>query len=215
MLDSGNKNSGIASDVDQTVFVIPKDLANKMGVNVEDVIKKFNAEFKAKFGCHPKKMGIECMNGNDFYPDWRQRHSKEVLSAEARRVVHEKRKNPEAYRSEGGLKIQAEGRGWQALQEHQEQDEKIAKGDNTDTLAAYVRVFDAKDNEIELVGDLKMPIKIGELKVSKPQKGSAKMKVAMRKKAEDPKPDTKPKTTDKAPKQTLAEALKPQYLRRL
>ena len=130
MLDSGNKNSGIASDVDQTVFVTPRDVGEGMKprpVTVEEVIKQFNAEFEAKFGCHPERMGIECMNGNDFYPDWRQQHSSKALSMEARRVVHEKRKNPEAYRSEGELKIQAEGRGYEALQQHHERVAELEK----------------------------------------------------------------------------------------
>lgn len=132
MLDSGNKNSGIASDVDQTVFVIPKDKAAELKIDENAVIKEFNAKFEKAFGVHPERLGIESLNGADFFPDWRQAHSldkvgtsandlgKEASSfmKEADRVVNEKRKNPEAYRSEGQLKSQAEGRGYEALQEH-------------------------------------------------------------------------------------------------
>lgn len=120
MLDSGNKNSGIASDVDQTVFVMPKDLAAtlKPAVTEATVIERFNQEFKKQFGCTPERMGIESLNGADFYPDWRQKQTVAGFVVEADRVVDEKRKNPEAYRSEGQLKSQAEGRGYEALQEH-------------------------------------------------------------------------------------------------
>jgi hypothetical protein len=120
MLDSGNKNSGIASDVDQTVFVMPKDLAAtlKPAVTEATVIARFNQEFKKRFGTTPERMGIESLNGADFYPDWRQKQTVAGFVEEADRVVDEKRKNPEAYRSEGQLKSQAEGRGYEALQEH-------------------------------------------------------------------------------------------------
>ncbi len=127
MLDSGNKNSGIASDVDQTVFVIPKDAAQKLGIDEAKVIDAFNKKFKSMFNVHPARLGIESMNGADFFPDWRERHSsgsttddvdRMMYGDEADRVTGEKRKNPEAYRSEGQLKSQAEGRGYESLQEH-------------------------------------------------------------------------------------------------
>ncbi len=120
MLDSGNKNSGIASDVDQTVFVVPKDVGAHLSPPVDEaaVIRRFNEKFERKFGVTPERMGIESLNGADFYPDWRQKQSVARFVEEADRVVDEKRKNPEAYRSEGQLKSQAEGRGYEALQEH-------------------------------------------------------------------------------------------------
>ncbi len=126
MLDSGNKNSGIASDVDQTLFLTPRGELDKIlkakGISeskmINDVIKAFDAEFKAKYGCTPARLGIECMNGADFFPDWRAQQSSASYELEVDRVVKEKRLNPEAYRSEGQLKSQAEGRGYAALAEH-------------------------------------------------------------------------------------------------
>ncbi len=115
MLDSGNKGSGIASDIDQTVFVFPRDLAEKLGITVEEVIKMFDAEFTRLHGMDPMRLGIESMNGWDFFPDWRAQSRMSSHESEARRVVREKRLNPEAYRSEGQLKSQAEGRGWDSL----------------------------------------------------------------------------------------------------
>ncbi|MDP6506605.1 MAG: hypothetical protein QF886_23470, partial [Planctomycetota bacterium] len=126
MLDSGNKNSGIASDVDQTLFLTPRGELDKIlkakGISeskmINDVIKAFDAEFKAQYGCTPARLGIECMNGADFFPDWRAQQSSASYELEVDRVVNEKRLNPEAYRSEGQLKSQAEGRGYAALAEH-------------------------------------------------------------------------------------------------
>lgn len=134
MLDSGNKASGIASDVDQTVFVMPKDKAKALGVDEAKVIAEFEKQFVELYKVHPERLGIESMNGADFYPDWRQAHSTDkvgtgahdlgkeasALMAEGDRVVAEKRKNSGAYRSEGQLKSQAEGRGHEALQQHHE-----------------------------------------------------------------------------------------------
>ncbi len=146
MLDSGNKNSGIASDVDQTVFIMPKDLAKKLGITEAKIIEAFNKKFKSKFGVDPGRLGIESMNGADFFPDWRQRQNTGVVSdrvdrmmygEEVDRVVGEKRKNPEAYRSEGQLKSQAEGRGYESLQQHHQRvsDLQTAK----DKIEAYTK----------------------------------------------------------------------------
>jgi hypothetical protein len=73
----------------------------------------------------PLRLGIESMNGRDFFPDWRGEQSLAEFSEEVDRVVNEKRKNNNAYRSEGQLKSQAEGRGYQALQEHGEKVEAL------------------------------------------------------------------------------------------
>lgn len=116
LLDSGNKGSGIASDVDQTVFIWPREEAIRLGIDEGKLIAAFDRRFAADHGHPPSRFGIECMNGADFFPDWRQAHSVGEFSAEAKRVVLEKRANPEAYRSEGQLKSQAEGRGYVALQ---------------------------------------------------------------------------------------------------
>ncbi|MDA0838771.1 MAG: tetratricopeptide repeat protein [Planctomycetota bacterium] len=133
MLDSGNKASGIASDVDQTVFVMPKDLVAKIlkerGISESqltgEVIKKFDVAFEALYKCKPARLGIESMNGADFFPDWRAEHNLAELHAEVNRVVDAKRQNPEAYRSEGQLKSQAEGRGNESLREHSERVEAL------------------------------------------------------------------------------------------
>lgn len=118
MLDSGNKGSGIASDVDQTIFVIPPEKGKALGIDEQKVIAAFDANFQKLFGCTPMRLGIESMNGADFFPDWRAEHTLGDFNEEVDRVVDEKRKNNNAYRSEGQLKSQAEGRGYQALQEH-------------------------------------------------------------------------------------------------
>jgi len=126
MLDSGNKNSGIASDVDQTLFLVPREALNEVlrernlsesGL-IDEVIRTFNTEFERIHDCAPERLGIESMNGADFFPDWRANQTTGTLSMEADRVVGRKRDNPEAYRSEGQLKSQAEGRGYEALREH-------------------------------------------------------------------------------------------------
>jgi hypothetical protein len=118
MLDSGNKGSGIASDVDQTLFVIPPEKGRALGIDENKVIAAFDANFLKLFGCTPMRLGIESMNGADFFPDWRAEHTLAEFSEEVDRVVDEKRKNSNAYRSEAQLKSQAEGRGYHALQEH-------------------------------------------------------------------------------------------------
>jgi len=128
MLDSGNKNSGIASDVDQTLFLLPREALNEVLRNrnlsesglIDEVIREFNSEFERVHGCAPDRLGIESMNGADFFPDWRADQTTGHLTTEADRVVGRKRDNPEAYRSEGQLKSQAEGRGYEALREHSE-----------------------------------------------------------------------------------------------
>jgi len=119
MLDSGNKQSGIASDVDQTLFILPKDLARRLGIGEADVIRQFNAEFAAHNNdVDPGRLGIESMNGADMFPDWRQQHTLMEFGAEADRVTGEKRKNIEAYQSEGQLKSQVERRGYEELLKH-------------------------------------------------------------------------------------------------
>lgn len=138
-LDSGNKNSGTASDIDQTLFAMTPD-GRPSDVNPSDIIRRFDAAFRALYGFTPAHMGIESMNGADFYPDWRARHhSTEGFVEEARRVVLEKRKNPEAYRSEGELKVQAEGRGYDALRSYFEElkrlDDELASRRARSTLA--------------------------------------------------------------------------------
>lgn len=125
MLDSGNKASGIASDVDQTVFVIPPERGKALGINENKVVEAFDRHFKKLFGVTPLRLGIESMNGRDFFPDWRGEQSLAEFSEEVDRVVNEKRKNNNAYRSEEQLKSQAEGRGYQALQEHGEKVEAL------------------------------------------------------------------------------------------
>ncbi|MFQ5529225.1 MAG: hypothetical protein ACE5FP_02660, partial [Gemmatimonadota bacterium] len=117
-LDSGNKGSGIASDVDQTVFLIDKATGEVVSsAEIKAYIEQFNASFESLYGYTPEHLGIESMNGADFYPDHRQAHNLLKYAAEAIRVVGDKRPNTEAYRSEGELKSQAEGRGYEALQE--------------------------------------------------------------------------------------------------
>lgn len=119
MLDSGNKQSGISSDVDQTLFILPKDLARQLGISEADVIRRFNEHFAtANDGVPPGRLGIESMNGADMFPDWRQQHTLAEFSAEADRVTREKVKNTEAYQSEGQLKSQVERRGYEELQKH-------------------------------------------------------------------------------------------------
>ena len=116
-LDSGNKASGIASDVDQTIFLIPKDPKAKLdSAQINAFIKVFDAKFEAITGKPPAWYGIECMNGADFYPDWSTELLVSAFMSEAERVFLEKRANPEAYQSEGQLKSQAEGRGYDSLQ---------------------------------------------------------------------------------------------------
>lgn len=159
MLDSGNKNSGIASDVDQTVFVMPKDAARKLGIDENKVIAEFDAQFKKTFGVPPSRLGIESLNGADFFPDWRQAHSTDKVGTgaheigkqatafmeEADRVVGEKRKNPEAYRSEGQLKSQAEGRGYEALQEHHQRVRDLVEAkDRIESIEKNPELDDAK-----------------------------------------------------------------------
>ena len=118
MLDSGNKRSGIASDVDQTLFILPKDLARRLGISEARVIKQFNDDFKAANGVEPGRLGVESMNGADMFPDWRQQHTVLEFGAEADRVTGEKIKDIRAYQSEGQLKSQVERRGYEELQKH-------------------------------------------------------------------------------------------------
>lgn len=89
-LDSGNKKSGIASDVDQTLFLIPRDPKDGKGVNFSELnnrlITAFNEKFQAANGYPPARLGIESMNGADFFPDWKQEQSVADFKAEADRV---------------------------------------------------------------------------------------------------------------------------------
>lgn len=75
ILNSGNKGSGIRSNVDQTIFVLNRELANELGVDEAKVIAEFEVQFKKLTGVEPKKAGIASMNGADFYPDWRQKQT--------------------------------------------------------------------------------------------------------------------------------------------
>ena len=82
------------------------------------VIERFNRQFENMYGYPPSRLGIESMNGADFFPDWRARQTLGEFRAEAERVPAEKRKNAEAYRSEGQLKSQAESRRFEAKEDH-------------------------------------------------------------------------------------------------
>lgn len=150
LLNSGNKKSGIQSDIDQTVFVIPKELAREIGVDEVKVIAEFRKQFEALTGVKPEKTGISSLNGADFYPDWRQKQTVAEYSVEADRVVDENRKDPSAYRSEGELKSQAEGRGYEALQEHHRRvrDLKMAR-DRVEAGGGDQRTLAALEKEIE------------------------------------------------------------------
>jgi hypothetical protein len=117
ILDSGNKVSGIASDVDQTIFIFPKDLASKIKLTEAKVIKAFNDKFKNKFGFTPDRLGIETMDGDKFFPDWRQSHSITDMVIKSRMVSEAKRKVAGAYISEGGVTSQGAGRGYESLRQ--------------------------------------------------------------------------------------------------
>jgi hypothetical protein len=118
-LDSGNKASGIASDVDQTAFLLPRDAGSKPATpkEVETYIHTFNDEFKRLTGKEPDWYGVEVHSGADFYPDWYGDQTLAEFRAESDRVHDANRKNPEAYQSEGEIRSQPEGRGHRALQE--------------------------------------------------------------------------------------------------
>ncbi len=89
---------------------MPAELSNR--------IAEFKRQFEAMTGVDPKKAGISTLSGADFYPDWRQKQTTAEYSVEAARVFEENRKDASAYRSEGQLKSQVEGRGYEAIQEH-------------------------------------------------------------------------------------------------
>ncbi len=117
-LDSGNKGSGIASDVDQSVFLIDHTTGEVVSsAEIGEYIKQFDVTFESLYGHPPARFGIESMNGADFFPDHRLAHNLIEYAVEAKRVVEGKRPNLEAYRSEGELKSQAEGRGRSAMYE--------------------------------------------------------------------------------------------------
>ena len=160
MLDSGNKQSGISSDVDQTLFILPKDLARQLGISEADVIKRFNDHFAASNGgVEPGRLGIESMNGADMFPDWRQQHTMAEFSAEADRVTEQKVLNTEAYQSEGQLKSQVERRGYEELQKHHKRVSDLSQAqDKIDDLQTRSDLSDAERSrriaavEAELLG---------------------------------------------------------------
>ncbi len=119
VLDSGNKDSGIGSDIDQTLILLPTDPTKPVGMDVADFIHRLEANFRRLHGFPPLRMEIESIDGRDFFPDWRAEHQTlKAFEMEARRVVLAKTPNNALYRSEAELKINAEGRGVAALKKH-------------------------------------------------------------------------------------------------
>jgi len=125
-LDSGNKASGIASDIDQTLFVMPVEVGRETTVTELDVIEAFTEVFtEITGGLPPEHFEIESMDGRDFPPDLRQRHQTlSDVAAEMRAVFLSKSENAALYRTEGELSIQAIGRGERAIREYFEELER-------------------------------------------------------------------------------------------
>ena len=157
VLDSGNKNSGIGSDIDQTLVLLPTDPTRPLSMSEADFITALERRFEAMHGFAPARMEVESIDGRDFFPDWRAEHQTlEAFVAEAKRVVEAKRPNNALYRSEAELKVNAEGRGYAELARHfaavrgldQRREALLASGRTPAELSADLDRLDAELDQL-------------------------------------------------------------------
>ena len=101
------KSNGIKSDKDYTLFFRTEGTE----LTIADVIKMHAERWQQMHGMHPEAVEIAVMNGNDFYPDWR---NERLTSAEHKVQIKENllrlRRNPEAYFVPGANKQQVHNR---------------------------------------------------------------------------------------------------------
>ena len=116
------KNNGIKSDLDYTLYYV----AEEGGLTIADLIKEHDEVWKDArlgHGLSPEQLEIKVMNGDEFYPDWRN----EALSewdhiADVRRLLGVLRQDKEKYSVPGANKQQVHNRalrdGWTELLEY-------------------------------------------------------------------------------------------------
>ena len=110
------KSNGIKSDLDYTLYY----LAEEAGISIEALIKEHEEIWKDArlgHGLSPEQLEIKVMNGDEFYPDWRN----EALSewdhqADIKRLLGVLRQDKEKYSVPGANKQQVHNRalrdGW-------------------------------------------------------------------------------------------------------
>ncbi|MEX2528940.1 MAG: VWA domain-containing protein [Gemmatimonadota bacterium] len=102
------KNNGVRSDLDYTLYY----LAEEVGIPLEEMIRRHSDMWAATHdGLRPERVEIAVMNGDAFYPDWRN----ELLTTaehrvEIRRNLRVLRSLPEAYFVPGANKQQVHNR---------------------------------------------------------------------------------------------------------
>lgn len=134
-------DNGARSDFDYTLY------ATKAGVPLETLIEEHRQGWIDLHGMDPERVEIAVMNGDHFYPDWRnERLSSAQYRAQVGQVAAELRQNPEAYFVVGANRQQVHNR---ALREGRTtvmrydavKDEVIyIEGDAADVAARYADV---------------------------------------------------------------------------
>jgi len=107
------KSNGIKSDLDYTLYY----LAEEAGISIADLITEHGEKWQQLHQISPEQVEIKVMNGDEFYPDWRN----EALSewdhqAEIKRLLGTLRMDKEKYSVPGANKQQVHNRalrdGW-------------------------------------------------------------------------------------------------------
>ena len=108
------KSNGIRSDLDYTLYY----LAEAAGITIEDLIKEHTTTWEATHqGINPEHVEIKVMNGDEFYPDWRNENLTEhEHQAKVKDMLGRLRGDKEKYSVPGGNKEQVHNRalrdGW-------------------------------------------------------------------------------------------------------
>lgn len=101
------KNNGARSDLDYTLYFV----AEEAGVTIKDLIAEHTATWKALHQLDPAQVEIKVMNGDEFYPDWRNEAlgsvEHELLVKD---VLGQLRGDAEKYSVPGGNKEQVHNR---------------------------------------------------------------------------------------------------------
>ncbi len=108
------KSNGIRSDLDYTLYY----LAEEAGIKIEDLIAEHTKTWEALHqGINPEQVEIKVMNGDEFYPDWRNESlSEHEHQAKVKDMLGRLRGDKEKYSVPGGNKEQVHNRalrdGW-------------------------------------------------------------------------------------------------------
>lgn len=101
------KSNGVRSDLDYTLYY----LAEEAGVSIKDLIDEHGKTWQSLHQLTPGQLEIKVMNGDEFYPDWRNEALSEAEhQVRVRRILGELRADPEKYSVPGANKQQVHNR---------------------------------------------------------------------------------------------------------